>query len=278
MSLSSSFDKFAAAINSPVCTSAQRQAHRGVVSSSELNIKGTTILSDTERDEVTHALRQAREDRKLLIYEKSMDLLSMAVQRQVESTMFPRVSPTYLPILRRHLSAQTAKLMDCYARLRDKPQEFFAIDLRIGGQEVSWESAILRLKWLNSIHLPLARAEAVADTLDLIPLIYQQAATKCQRRMNSAVGNVTAAHIRCDGDGITVTADTAVRPQEFDTASSTTTFTADLLIPIFLYIVTQAAIPDLLLIRHEMQISTHSGRADYALATLDAALEAIMSM
>jgi hypothetical protein len=132
------------------------------------------------------------------------------------------------------------------------------------------------------------RAEAVADTLDLIPMVYRQATTKHMRKSIEASAAAPAAAL--DGDGDTngcASADPASSPApgaSADPASSpappppNVTFTADTMLPIFLYIVVQAAIPDLLVVRHEMQLSRHSGRADYALVTLDAAVEAILAM
>jgi hypothetical protein len=119
------------------------------------------------------------------------------------------------------------------------------------------------------------RAEAVADTLDLIPMVYRQATTK---HMRKSIETSAAAAAALGGDGDTnggASADPASSPAPL---LPNVTFTADTILPIFLYIVVQAAIPDLLVVRHEMQLSRHSGRADYALVTLDAAVEAILAM
>ena len=159
----------------------------------------------------------------------------------------------------------SSRIMRCYEALRDKDQAFFGIDVQIDGAYVLWEAAILRLQWLTSMHCPSERAGAVADILDLLPLIYKQAIVKHHRRVSS--GRTTP----LTGDRDNSTSRGMDRP-------AIISFTADRILPIFLYVVVQAAIPNIAVIRREMQMVRHQGTCEYALVTLDAAIEGILSM
>jgi hypothetical protein len=107
-------------------------------------------------------------------------------------------------------------------------------------------------------------------------MVYRQATTKHMRKFIEA--SAAAATGALDGDGDTNGGASADPALSQSPPQPNVTFTADTMLPIFLYIVVQAAVPDLLVVRHEMQLSRHSGRADYALVTLDAAVEAILAM
>jgi hypothetical protein len=107
-----------------------------------------------EAAQIVSALRHARREHKMTQYEKAIETASLAVQKQVEQAIFSRLVPTYLPVLRSRFSAQSAKLADCYLRLRAQPQSFFGIDVMVGGHPVQWESPIFRLQWLSSMQLP----------------------------------------------------------------------------------------------------------------------------
>jgi hypothetical protein len=209
----------------------------------------------------------SKRKQEILTAATEMDYLSdqiyKAVSRQVQARVIPTVMDGITITYEKEFSEQDSALCLKVQRLKEWKQSKYGIEVKNPlsfylpdlSDEISWESAIMRLQWLSSLHCPWERAQAVVSVLDLIPLIYRNETEKAKR-------------VRKQNNQDETLADNDVADKYF-------TFTADDILPIFIYIVVQASIPGLIRITHEMRITDHEGKADYALTTLAAAIDII---
>jgi hypothetical protein len=164
-----------------------------------------------------------------------------AVRKQVEIEVVVPCSVRLRIILKRSFSSSEAALRSNILKITHQPQSFFGIPV----SQISpsgWEAVVVLMRDIRSRTLPHDRLEALLLTAKEIPLHFQREHT------SSVEDNVTLG--------------------------------ADDFLPIFIYIIARAQIPDMLALSEELQAlcdpDKRMSETGYYLATLEASLQHII--
>ena len=164
-----------------------------------------------------------------------------AVRKQVEIEVVVPCSVRLRIILKRSFSSSEAALRSNILKITHQPQSFFGIPV----SQISpsgWEAVVVLMRDIRSRTLPHDRLEALLLTAKEIPLHFQR------EHASSVEDNVTLG--------------------------------ADDFLPIFIYIIARAQIPDMLALSEELQAlcdpDKRMSETGYYLATLEASLQHII--
>lgn len=167
-----------------------------------------------------------------------------AIRRQVEVEIFVPCSTRLRAVLDRSFSADETALRRNVAKIAHKPQSFFGIPMQQTSPS-NWEDVVLRMRDIRSKTLPHDRLEALLVTAKEIPLLYVKEHQISAQNMNNSV-----------------------------------TLGADDFLPIFIYVLARAQLPDLFSLNEELQAlcdpDKRMSETGYYLATLEASLQHVI--
>ena len=167
-----------------------------------------------------------------------------AIRRQVEIEIFIPCSARLRAVLDRAFSGDEAALRKNVAQIAQKPQSFFGIPLQ-QTSPTNWDAVVFQMREVRSKSLPHDRLEALLLTAKEIPLLFLK--------------------------------EHPINPKD---KSNSVTLGADDFLPIFIYVLARAQVPNLFALTEELQAmcdpDKRMSETGYYLATLEASLQHVI--
>ena len=211
---------------------------------------GSISNSSREKDLIHDEARKEgrKKDYQQLQHQRDEDEMRIhirsAIRRQVEIEIFVPCSARLHAVLDRSFSGDEAALRKNVAQIAHKPQSFFGIPLQ-QTSPTNWDAIVFQMREIRSKSLPHDRLEALLLTAKEIPLLFSK--------------------------------EHPVNPKD---RNNSVTLGADDFLPIFIYILARAQIPNLFALTEELQAmcdpDKRMSETGYYLATLEASLQHVI--